>query len=126
MGLLTDRLNGRTVYTALLIFSAIPALLIPSVFSYAQLLEVAFCLGMAGSSFAVAQEPSLNRARRTSGVRWPCAGWSEQGQNIDNRVTVPAVSRALNAAKGFAWTLTEPQLPSASESRAACSPSPDV
>src|SRR5665213_1905132 len=53
MGLLTDRFGGCTVFTALLLFSAIPALLTPMVSSYAMLIAIAFLLGMAGSSFAV-------------------------------------------------------------------------
>jgi len=53
MGLLTDRFGGRTVFTALLLFSAIPPLLTPMVSSYAMLIAIAFLLGMAGSSFAV-------------------------------------------------------------------------
>src|SRR5579864_2345497 len=53
MGLLTDRFGGRTVFTALLLFSAIPPLLTPMLSSYAMLIAIAFLLGMAGSSFAV-------------------------------------------------------------------------
>lgn len=53
MGLLTDRFGGRTVFTALLLFSAIPPLLTPTVSSYAMLIAIVFLLGMAGSSFAV-------------------------------------------------------------------------
>jgi MFS transporter, NNP family, nitrate/nitrite transporter len=53
MGLLTDRWKGRAVFSSLLLFSAIPPLLVPAVSSYSMLLVVGFCLGMAGSSFAV-------------------------------------------------------------------------
>jgi len=53
MGLLTDRLKGRAVFTALLLFSAIPPLLVPMASSYTTLLGIAFLLGIAGSSFAV-------------------------------------------------------------------------
>ena len=53
MGLLTDRYRGRYVFAALMIFAALPAFGVPRVSSYAQLLAVAFFLGMAGSSFAV-------------------------------------------------------------------------
>ena len=53
MGLLTDRFKGRSIFTALLLFSAIPPLLVPMASSYAMLIAVAFLLGMAGSSFAV-------------------------------------------------------------------------
>src|ERR1044071_1883542 len=53
MGLLTDRWRGRTVFSGLLLFSAIPPLLAPAASSYSMLLVVGFFLGMAGSSFAV-------------------------------------------------------------------------
>ena len=53
MGLLTDRWKGRAVFSGLLLFSAIPPLLVPAVSSYSMLLVVGFCLGIAGSSFAV-------------------------------------------------------------------------
>ena len=53
MGLLTDRFHGRFVFTALMVFAALPAFAVPQVSSYASLLVVAFFLGMAGSSFAV-------------------------------------------------------------------------
>src|SRR5579864_4167424 len=53
MGLLTDRYRGRWIFTALMLVSAIPALLVPETTSYSSLLAVAFFLGIAGSSFAV-------------------------------------------------------------------------
>src|SRR5436309_10412597 len=53
MGLLTDRYKGRSVFAGLLLFSAIPALLVPAASSYASLIGTAFLLGIAGSSFAV-------------------------------------------------------------------------
>lgn len=53
MGLLTDRYKGRAVFTALMLFAAIPPLLISSASNYSALLGVAFLMGMAGSSFAV-------------------------------------------------------------------------
>jgi NNP family nitrate/nitrite transporter-like MFS transporter len=53
MGLLTDRYKGRVVFTALMLFSAVPAFLVPQTTSFAALVAVAFFLGMAGSSFAV-------------------------------------------------------------------------
>ena len=53
MGLQTDRFHGRYVFSALMLFSAAPAFIVPMVHSYSNLLIVAFFLGMAGSSFAV-------------------------------------------------------------------------
>ena len=53
MGILTDRLGGRLVFSVLILFCAVPAFMVPLAGSLSQLLAVAFFLGMAGSSFAV-------------------------------------------------------------------------
>lgn len=53
MGILTDRLGGRLVFTALLILSSAAAFLVPLTVSYQWLLVAAFLIGMAGSSFSV-------------------------------------------------------------------------
>jgi NNP family nitrate/nitrite transporter-like MFS transporter len=53
MGMLTDRFGGRPLFTALMIFSAAAAAMVPSAAGFRQLVTVAFLLGMAGSSFAI-------------------------------------------------------------------------
>ena len=53
MGMLTDRFGGRWVFTALLGFSSLAAVVVPMTTSYSTLLVAAFLIGMAGSSFAV-------------------------------------------------------------------------
>lgn len=53
MGMLTDRLGGRAVFTVLMFFVAVPVAIVPVMTGYRELLIVAFFLGMAGSSFAV-------------------------------------------------------------------------
>jgi NNP family nitrate/nitrite transporter-like MFS transporter len=53
MGMLSDRFGGRSIFTVLMVVSAIPVFLVPQVTTYDQLLVVAFFLGLAGSSFAV-------------------------------------------------------------------------
>jgi NNP family nitrate/nitrite transporter-like MFS transporter len=53
MGMLADRFGGRIVFSALLVFSAVPVLFVPAATTYRQLLALAFLGGMAGSSFAV-------------------------------------------------------------------------
>ena len=53
MGILTDRFGGRLVFTVLLAFSSIAALVVPLTRSYESLLVAAFLIGMSGSSFAV-------------------------------------------------------------------------
>ena len=53
LGILTDRFGGRIVFTLLLAFSALPAVLFGYAHSYGELLAVGFLLGVAGASFAV-------------------------------------------------------------------------
>src|SRR5213596_1072218 len=53
VGMLTDRLGGRLVFSALLAICAVPAFLVPTAGNFHQLIAVGFFLGLAGSSFAV-------------------------------------------------------------------------
>lgn len=53
LGLLTDRVGGRVVFTGMLAYSAGAALLVGFAQSYAALLGAGFLLGAAGASFAV-------------------------------------------------------------------------
>ncbi|MCB0862057.1 MAG: NarK/NasA family nitrate transporter [Solirubrobacterales bacterium] len=53
LGLLTDRIGGRVVFTAMLFYSAGAAVLVGFASSYATLLGAGFLLGAAGASFAV-------------------------------------------------------------------------
>jgi NNP family nitrate/nitrite transporter-like MFS transporter len=53
MGMLTDLYGGRLIFTVLLAVSALPPIWASFATSYAMLLAAAFCLGLAGSSFAV-------------------------------------------------------------------------
>ncbi|MBI2940199.1 MAG: NarK/NasA family nitrate transporter [Chloroflexi bacterium] len=53
MGLLTDRYGGRKVFSAVLMFGAIPALALALDHSYQSLLLWGFLIGVAGTSFAV-------------------------------------------------------------------------
>jgi NNP family nitrate/nitrite transporter-like MFS transporter len=53
MGVLTDRFGGRVVFSALLAFSALPAVLFGYADGYWALIGVGFLLGVAGASFAV-------------------------------------------------------------------------
>jgi NNP family nitrate/nitrite transporter-like MFS transporter len=51
-GMLTDRIGGRKVLTALLLATAVPAFLVSRVESYAMLLVLAFLVGFAGNAFS--------------------------------------------------------------------------
>jgi NNP family nitrate/nitrite transporter-like MFS transporter len=53
MGMLTDRLGGRKVFTGLFVLSAVAAVLVPQAKSFLVLVAFAFFIGVAGSSFAV-------------------------------------------------------------------------
>ena len=53
IGMLADRFGGRSVFTVLMFFVAVPVVLVPAATSYRNLLIIGFLLGMAGSSFAV-------------------------------------------------------------------------
>ena len=53
VGMLTDRYGGRWMFTILLAFSAVPAVLFGYADSYWALIGAGFLLGVAGSSFAV-------------------------------------------------------------------------
>lgn len=53
LGLLTDRIGGRVVFTAMLFYSAASAVLVGFASSYAALIGAGFLLGAAGASFAV-------------------------------------------------------------------------
>ena len=53
MGMLTDRVGGRVMFTSLLLVSAAAAWLVSETTSYRFLLIAAFWLGLAGSSFAI-------------------------------------------------------------------------
>lgn len=73
-GVLADRLGGRVVSTAMLLFTAIPAFLIAlttdaTSTTYTTLLLYAFLVGFAGNSF-------------TSGVAWVSAWWPRHRQGL--------------------------------------------
>src|SRR6266702_6948707 len=53
VGMLTDRLGGRLVFSALMAICAVPAFLVPMAGNFHQVIAVGFFLGLAGSSFAV-------------------------------------------------------------------------
>ena len=53
LGMLTDRLGGRRVFTILMLVVSVPTFLVPAATGFSALLGVAFFLGLAGSSFAV-------------------------------------------------------------------------
>jgi NNP family nitrate/nitrite transporter-like MFS transporter len=53
LGALTDRLGGRRVFSAILVYAIFPPLLLGFADSYAMLLVAGFFLGVAGAAFAI-------------------------------------------------------------------------
>src|SRR5437867_2785306 len=53
MGMLTDRFGGRIVFTSLMAFVSLSALIVAQISTYPGLIVAAFLLGMAGSSFSI-------------------------------------------------------------------------
>ena len=53
LGMLTDRLGGRSVFTAVMFFSIVPAVLMGTVKDYAHLLVYGFLIGIGLASFSV-------------------------------------------------------------------------
>ncbi|MEZ5077572.1 MAG: MFS transporter [Solirubrobacterales bacterium] len=53
LGRLTDRHGGRVMFTGMLVYAAVPPLLVGTVGSYPMLLLAGFLLGVAGASFAI-------------------------------------------------------------------------
>lgn len=68
-GMLADRFGGRLVFSALLIFSAIPAIAIGFSTSYAQLLVFGLLLGVAGTTFPVGVGFASNGSQRKNKAR---------------------------------------------------------
>lgn len=66
-GILTDRLGGRLVMTALMLFTAVPVFLVTFAQDYVHLLIAAFFIGLAGNSFS-------------SGVSWNSAWFPKNKQ----------------------------------------------
>ena len=53
LGRLTDRHGGRVMFTGMLIYAAVPPLLVGTASSYPMLLVAGLLLGVAGASFAI-------------------------------------------------------------------------
>jgi MFS transporter, NNP family, nitrate/nitrite transporter len=68
-GILTDRIGGRRVFAAMLLFTAVPAYLVSTAQSYRVLLFYAFLVGFAGNSFSV-------------GIAWVAAWWPRNRQGF--------------------------------------------
>ena len=68
-GLLADRIGGKRVFTALLLFTAIPCSAVSFVHTYRALMVLAFFFGVAGNSFS-------------AGIAWTSAWFSHGRQGV--------------------------------------------
>jgi NNP family nitrate/nitrite transporter-like MFS transporter len=68
-GLLADRIGGKRVFTALLLFTAVPCAAVSFVHSYQSLMILAFLFGIAGNSFS-------------AGIAWTSAWFSHERQGV--------------------------------------------
>ena len=68
-GLLADRIGGKKVFTALLLFTALPCAAVSFVHSYRALMILAFLFGIAGNSFS-------------AGIAWTSAWFSHARQGV--------------------------------------------
>jgi len=69
IGILTDRIGGRVVYSSLFFVTAVPTYLVSRADSYGMLLVLAFFVGIAGVSFAV-------------GIAWVSAWYPRERQGF--------------------------------------------
>lgn len=68
-GILTDHVGGKVMFTALLLFTAIPTYLVSRASSYNELMILAAFVGLAGNSFNV-------------GISWNSAWFPQQRQGV--------------------------------------------
>jgi len=68
-GVLADRIGGKRVFTALLLFTAVPCAAVSFVHSYQALMILAFLFGIAGNSFS-------------AGIAWTSAWFSHERQGV--------------------------------------------
>ncbi|MBA3710425.1 MAG: MFS transporter, partial [Planctomycetes bacterium] len=69
LGILTDRVGGRSAMTVLLLITAVPCALVGFAHSYAQLLVLAVCFGIGGNSFSL-------------GIAWNSAWFPRERQGL--------------------------------------------
>jgi NNP family nitrate/nitrite transporter-like MFS transporter len=83
MGMLTDRVGGRVMFTILMAVSAVAAWLVSLTHSYRSLVAMAFWLGLAGSSFAIGVAfVSRWTARDRQGAALGVYGLGTMGQSL--------------------------------------------
>jgi NNP family nitrate/nitrite transporter-like MFS transporter len=69
LGILTDRIGGRAVLSALLLIAALPCALVAWAHSFTALLALALCFGVAGNSFSL-------------GIAWNSAWFPRERQGV--------------------------------------------
>jgi MFS transporter, NNP family, nitrate/nitrite transporter len=98
LGVLSDRIGGRKVFLATLIFSAIAALAVSRTNSYTQLMVCAFLVGIGGNSFSVGS--AWNAAwfpKKQQGFAMGLFGAGNVGASV-TKVIGPSLIAAVPAA----------------------------
>ena len=100
LGLLADRFGGRTVFSVLMAFLALPLLLAGLTASFGILLAVSFLLGLAGASFAIGV-PFVSRwfPPERQGMALGVYGMG----NIGTAVAALSAPALANALGGWQW-----------------------
>ncbi|MFN8190297.1 MAG: MFS transporter [Nocardioidaceae bacterium] len=92
-GMITDRIGGRKVMTALLAGSAVPAYLVSRADSYGMLLVLAFLVGFAGNSFSAGIAwNSAWQPRRHQGFALGLFGAGNVGASVTKFVGPPVIA----------------------------------
>jgi MFS transporter, NNP family, nitrate/nitrite transporter len=109
IGKLCDTLGPRLTYTGLLVFSAIPTILVGFAHDYTTFLLFRFAIGIVGASFVLTQfHTSQMFAPNIVGTANAVAGgWGNLGGGVTNMV-MPLIFAAivgLGYTKGEAWRL---------------------
>lgn len=101
MGILTEMYGGRKIFTALLLFCAIPIWGLLSAATYPELLFWGFWLGLAGSSFAIGI-PFVSKwfSPARQGLVLGIYGMGNIGTAVAN-FTVPALNRSMGPEGTF-------------------------
>ncbi len=97
-GMLTDRIGGRKVLTALLLATAVPAFLVSRVESYAMLLVLAFLVGFAGNAFSAGIAwNSAWQPREHQGFALGLCGAGNVGASVTKFIGPPLIAGTAGA-----------------------------
>lgn len=101
-GMLADRVGGRKVMVAMLLATAVPALLVSRATSYGMLLLLAFLVGFAGNSFSVGVAwNSAWTPRERQGLALGVFGAGNVGASVTKFIGPPLIAGTAGATYVF-------------------------